>query len=198
MEKGTRLWVIADTVEDARRLARIFSDAEAFTVAGSVLSRVTEEIFPKPVDLIVVRSDDPMVARGASARHPQIPVLELDTTASTGKPPPARRAQLPDTATPSEIRAAAKALAAGLEMATAGAYEAVPESELSFLEPLTERELEVLNLLAEGLSNPAIARQLGVSRNTVKFHVSSIIQKLGAASRTEAVTLGLKRGLVII
>jgi DNA-binding NarL/FixJ family response regulator len=72
------------------------------------------------------------------------------------------------------------------------------EDELAFLDPLTERELSVLNLLAEGLSNPEIARHLGISRNTVKFHVSSIISKLGAASRTEAVAVGLKRGLIIV
>jgi len=52
--------------------------------------------------------------------------------------------------------------------------------------------------VAEGLSNPQIAKRLKVSRNTAKFHVSSIIAKLGANSRTEAVTLGLRRGLIII
>ncbi len=65
------------------------------------------------------------------------------------------------------------------------------------LDPLTDRELEVLNLVAEGFSNLEIAKRLGVSRNTIKFHVSSIIGKLGATSRTEAVTVGLRRGLII-
>lgn len=61
---------------------------------------------------------------------------------------------------------------------------------------LTGREREVLALLAQGLSNPAIARRLIVSRSTVKFHVSSILAKLGTASRTEAAALAVQRHLV--
>ena len=63
-------------------------------------------------------------------------------------------------------------------------------------EPLTAREVEVLELLAEGLPNKSIAIRLGISDQTVKFHVASICGKLGAANRTDAVRRGVRRGLV--
>jgi DNA-binding NarL/FixJ family response regulator len=63
-------------------------------------------------------------------------------------------------------------------------------------EPLTPREMEVLNLLAQGLQNKEIAAELMISQRTVKFHVSSIMSKLGAGNRTEAVALAAQQGLV--
>ena len=65
-------------------------------------------------------------------------------------------------------------------------------------EPMTSREVEVLELLTEGLPNKAIAVRLGISDQTVKFHVSSICGKLGAANRTDAVRRAIRRGLVAI
>jgi DNA-binding NarL/FixJ family response regulator len=63
---------------------------------------------------------------------------------------------------------------------------------------LTERETEVLQLLAQGKPNKEIAAALVISERTVKFHISSILQKLGAGNRTEAVTIAAQRGLVKI
>ena len=63
---------------------------------------------------------------------------------------------------------------------------------------LTPREIEVLRLLADGASNKMIAHKLGISDHTVKFHVTSILTKLNAGSRTEAVTLGVRMGLVYL
>ena len=65
-------------------------------------------------------------------------------------------------------------------------------------ESLTHREQEVLELLAEGLPNKAIAGRLGISDQTVKFHVASISAKLGATNRTEAVRIALRRGLLTL
>jgi DNA-binding NarL/FixJ family response regulator len=68
--------------------------------------------------------------------------------------------------------------------------------EEQFDEPLTAREVEVLELLAEGLSNKAIAARLGISDQTVKFHVAAICGKLGAANRTDAVRRAIRRSLI--
>jgi DNA-binding NarL/FixJ family response regulator len=65
-------------------------------------------------------------------------------------------------------------------------------------EPLTSREVQVLELLAEGLPNKAIAVRLGVSDQTVKFHVAAIFGKLGAANRTDAVRRAVRRGLITL
>jgi two-component system, NarL family, response regulator YdfI len=65
-------------------------------------------------------------------------------------------------------------------------------------EPLTPREVEVLELLSEGLPNKGIAERLDISDQTVKFHVASICGKLGAANRTDAVRRAVRRGLVVL
>jgi DNA-binding NarL/FixJ family response regulator len=66
------------------------------------------------------------------------------------------------------------------------------------LDPLTAREVQVLELLAEGLANKAIAERLAISDQTVKFHVASIYGKLGAANRTDAVRRAVRRGLITL
>jgi DNA-binding NarL/FixJ family response regulator len=76
----------------------------------------------------------------------------------------------------------------------------LPAAEVSVAsgEPLTAREIEVLQLMAQGLPNKTIALRLHISEHTAKFHVSSILMKLGAASRTEAVTVAARQGLLIL
>jgi DNA-binding NarL/FixJ family response regulator len=63
---------------------------------------------------------------------------------------------------------------------------------------LTSRELEVLRMLAEGAANKNIAWQLKISEHTVKFHVAQILAKLNAGTRTEAVTIGIRTGLIMV
>jgi len=72
------------------------------------------------------------------------------------------------------------------------------EDREDLVEPLTARELQVLTLLAEGLPNKSIASRLGISDQTVKFHIAAIIGKLGAANRTDVVRRAVRRGLVTL
>jgi DNA-binding NarL/FixJ family response regulator len=74
----------------------------------------------------------------------------------------------------------------------------VQNDSAEFVEALTSREQEVLRLVSEGLGNKEIGVRLNISEHTVKFHISSILGKLGAASRAEAVSQGIRRGLITI
>lgn len=115
------------------------------------------------------------------------------------------RAVLPRDATAGEIVAAIEAVAAGLvalhpdALLPAAGHGLEPErAEPVPGQALTAREIEVLGMLAEGLGNKIIAARLGISAHTAKYHVASIMAKLGAGSRTEAVAIGMRRGLVAI
>jgi DNA-binding CsgD family transcriptional regulator len=100
-------------------------------------------------------------------------------------------ALLPRDPAPAQLGAAAAAVAAGLNVTAPGtAHQPLPD------EDLTAREHEVLGLLADGLSNRAIAAALAISENTVKFHVASILAKLAAQTRAEAVMNAVRRGLL--
>ena len=117
------------------------------------------------------------------------------------------RGVLPRDATPDEIVAAVEAAAVGLvtlpaELAANVAAAARPASTARptapTSQPLTRREIEVLGMLAEGLANKNIAARLGISEHTVKTHVASILMKLDAFSRAEAVAIGARQGLILL
>ena len=116
------------------------------------------------------------------------------------------RAILPRHSSPVEIAATLEAVARDLAVVTPDFLETLlpanpdlrEQEPDCLLEPLTARETEVLALLAEGAGNKEIAARLKISENTAKFHVSSILGKLGATTRTEAVTRGYRRGLILI
>jgi DNA-binding NarL/FixJ family response regulator len=85
---------------------------------------------------------------------------------------------------------------AALEPAVAARLIARMSDAPAHADEISARELEVLRLLARGDSNKEIAAQLTISENTIKTHLSRIFDKLGARSRTEAVTIAIQRGLV--
>lgn len=114
------------------------------------------------------------------------------------------RAILPRESDPDEIIAAIYAAHSGQVLLSAQVAESLAavygdqDLEDAPTEEITARESEVLRMLAEGLANKEIAARLGISEHTVKFHISSILDKLGASTRTEAVTMGIRRGLILI
>jgi DNA-binding NarL/FixJ family response regulator len=124
---------------------------------------------------------------------------------SEGWPTPVR-ALLARNAGAVELAAAIQAVAAGFVVlrpeeadwttvrprATAGSVAARPG------ESLTPREVQVMQMIAEGESNKRIAFRLGISEHTVKFHVASVLSKLNAGSRAEALAIGIRRGLVYL
>jgi DNA-binding NarL/FixJ family response regulator len=97
-----------------------------------------------------------------------------------------------------EFLSLAEARSAAIESDAILIANKAAEPRPDFEEPLTPREIEVLELLAQGLPNKAIAARLGISDQTVKFHVSSISGKLGAANRTDTVRRAVRRGLITL
>jgi DNA-binding NarL/FixJ family response regulator len=122
------------------------------------------------------------------------------------------RALLPRDAAAAAILAAVEAAASGLAVidpqeleallgasaTTQATTETTTETEHTGSVPLTPREMEVLRMMADGASNKEIAWKLAISEHTVKFHVASVMGKLNSSSRTEAVTRGLRRGLILM
>ena len=112
------------------------------------------------------------------------------------------RGALPREAGADRIAAALRAAAHGLVTLDEGFSSAVlrPQAPASdpLIEPLTPREIEVLQLLSEGLSNRVIGDRLGISEHTAKFHVNAILGKLGAQGRTDAVVRAARLGLILL
>ncbi|MEN9933901.1 MAG: hypothetical protein RLZZ387_480 [Chloroflexota bacterium] len=192
MRAGLRALLVAEGLQVVGEAAALGALAPPLA-ADVVLLAGAEQLADAPRALpedarsgLVVLSDDPRAAA-------QLRALPLVGWALL----------LPD-ATPEELRAAVHSAAAGLvalspslaARALAARPPAEPPDEAT--EPLTAREHEVLDLVGQGLSNKLIARRLQISEHTVKFHLSSIFAKLGAASRTDAVNRAARQGLITL
>jgi len=202
-----RLFVAAPTA--ALRVAlRARLDGAGIAVIGD---GPTPEDAPPDVDVVVIGDAERLrVSAGALADTGPRAVVAL---ADDERPVQSLRA-LPlrgwaivsRDAPAAELRAAATAAAQGFTVLPAGLAARLLPARLAAsdagldepLEPLTPREREVLELLAHGLSNRQIAERLGISEHTAKFHVAAVLAKLGATSRTEAVSRGVRRGLITL
>ena len=184
-------------------------------LVGSVplLSGIFAQVRTLQPDVIVADFDRPdpqfivNISQTAAARQSVVALIDAPTVAWTAH---ALRigvkAILQRDAPSEEIACAIQAAHAGLILVDSAVMQDLArhvhvedsESLLETLDELTPREIEILRMLAEGLGNKQIAAQLGISEHTVKFHISSILDKLGASSRTEAVTSGIRMGLILL
>jgi NarL family two-component system response regulator LiaR len=188
----------------------IFDDLSLVAEAahGIEALRLIEETRPDVIlmDMVMPEMDGAATTRLIKERFPEIQVLAL----TSFKEDHLVHQALEAGATGFLLKnISADQLAAAIRDAYAGRPTLAPEATQALIratraanqptplvEPLTEREQEVLALMVGGLSNAAIAEQLVVSLSTVKFHVSNILAKLAAESRTEAVSMALQKGLV--
>lgn len=144
--------------------------------------------------VVVTASEDPSVVLtdGVAAGAGNLPAVALGMDSET------YRARLPNDASPEQIDAALRAVAVGLSVTIAEefarGFEAAHEEDERTL--LTPREVEVLTAVSNGLTNKEIARELGISQHTVKFHLESLMRKLGASSRAEAVSKSMRLKLL--
>lgn len=138
----------------------------------------------EPAPALLLLSDDPNAAQALA----QLPLRAWGL--------------LPEDCSEDELLSAVQALHQGLMVSTPAAIQPLlgrattTDTEDLTVDELTERETEVLELLAEGMANKQIAYQLGISEHTIKFHVSSIYTKLAVSNRTEAVRRGIQLGLI--
>ncbi len=173
---------------------------------GAEAVRLAEQLRPDVVlmDLVMPVMDGIAATSAIRSKLPDVEVLALTSVLEDASGVGAVRAgaigyMLKDTHA-NELRRAIRTAAAGqVQLAPEAAARLMREVRTPDApDPLTDRETEVLRLVADGFPNKAIARELGISEHTAKFHVSSVLSKLGAASRTEAVTTAARRGLLLL
>lgn len=163
-----------------------------------------EALLSRAEDIEVVRNSPEVgVVFGRDSPEDGTPFVALveDSEAAAEALREGARGVLPEQVSATDLAAAIRAVAAGLVVMPVEFVEALvgPQPAVKAeREPLTPREVDVLRLLARGLSNKEIAARLGISDHTAKFHVAGVMGKLGAGSRTEAVTEGLRQGLILL
>jgi NarL family two-component system response regulator YdfI len=199
--------VAADSPLAAARIEALLREASTAPVVianpGQIATAATEHA---PC-IVILSMPAPSVARALerlAIAPPMPPVIVLTTAPHEAWTARARRngvrAVLRQDAGADELTAAIRATQAGLLTihpdALHGAPTPVTAAPAAAAVALTAREIEVLEMMAEGMSNRAIARHLKISSHTVKFHVASVLGKLGARTRTEAVTAGIRHGLI--
>ena len=206
-----RVAVVSASLASRDRLAALLDGAEGLACIGTVAT-VTElgQMTPAPDAAIVDASDAESLGMLVHGNSPPIPLVILSDEPDRESALPGLLAggiaMLERTPSISQLTAAVRAAGSGLTalapVHTATLFDSPASLESArsaqWIQPLTPRELQVLRMLSEGAPNKSIAAELQISEHTAKFHVSQILAKLGAESRTEAVAIGLRHGLVMV
>ena len=210
-----RVLVAATSAMRRGGLEALVRGNRSLQLSGSVpgtagLADRVREMQPDAILADIVTGDRRFIATIGSLAEEGIPVVVLIDDPEPGWAASALRsgvrAIIPRESPGEEILAAIHAAVNGLVLMEAGTAQELAkyapsgnsEGAIEQLEELSPREVEVLRWMAEGLGNKEIAARLGISDHTVKFHISSILAKLGVGSRTEAVTQGIRMGLVLL
>jgi two-component system, NarL family, response regulator YdfI len=207
----TRVLIGTGSAAVRARLEAALAGSATFQLVGSFsLDEAVAHCEEFQPDVLLLESPDEQVSlaieSGGVPVSSALIILTDDTEFLTARALRAGvRAVLPCEAKSEEIFAAIQAVLAGLVVLHPGSFDSVlpssdePQSELDSADQiLTPREIEILRMIAEGLGNKEIASKLRISDHTVKFHISSIFAKLGASNRAEAVTLGIRLGLIMV
>jgi DNA-binding NarL/FixJ family response regulator len=199
----TRILIAAPSAVTRAGLEALLASNPSLEVVGSFADLSSLDALRPDVVLAAMQPEE---VAAASAGPAPAYVLLADGDRPGWTPEALRlgvRAVLPRDASAAAILAAVEAAASGLAVMDPhdledrlGASAPLPVTQPNAA--LTAREREVLRMMADGAANKEIAWKLGISEHTVKFHVASILAKLNASSRTEAVTRGLRQGLILI
>lgn len=199
----TRLLIAATSAVVRAGLETLVAGDPAVEVAGSFADLSSVEALRPDVVLAALPVEE--LAPPADGVAPAIVLLSADAQPAWSSEVLRLgvRAMLPRDAAPAEVLAAVEAASTGLAVVDPHDLEALlsasnPTTASAESTVLTPRELEVLRLMAEGAANKNIAWKLGISEHTVKFHVASILAKLNASTRTEAVAIGIRKGMILI
>lgn len=196
--------VVSSRTPAVRAGLRELLSGAGFDVSGAVATEALLDEHVEEVDVLVIDLGEDRELRGAlDLDLAEVPAVLLTDRVGPTRQEGAARAWLPPDASEDALAAAVFAVASGL---TVYAPEFAPGSDAvsvagriaGEVASITDREREVLALLATGLPNKAIARRLDISEHTVKFHVGSLLSKLDAQSRTEAVTIAARQGLLTL
>jgi DNA-binding NarL/FixJ family response regulator len=189
-----------------RNLEQLPHDDPAFALVGDHPSSVPELLNQHRIDVLLADAPTRELLAEYRGRHDRVALVVLldgaDPEDGVRALKAGARAVLHRSSSRNEIIAAIKVITSGLvvlppELLATLLHEAPPADDVLKAQ-LTRRELEVLAAMADGASNKAIARQLGISFHTAKFHVAAILAKLDADSRTEAVAKAAQSGLVML